>query len=207
MSKSLEPLDKNIMNSLSFLDNMYVKVIIYSILILYSSTYFENINMYLGDLYKRHKFINIIILLLIVYLGRKCPVIGILLGVAYVITLSYGSYKEKFTSGSSGDSDSSSGGDDSENVVYSTNNNNSMYSNEDTVESFLPGFMENNGEEKKNTEIKIKQKSSDCKSLYTPEFESIGDVCSSVNTFKDELNAQGLNSPLGFNSNVIGSPL
>ena len=53
----------------------------------------------------------------------------------------------------------------------------------------------------------MKKDSSDCKSLYTPQFESVGDVCNTVNTFNNELNAQGLNSPEGFNTNVIGAPL
>jgi hypothetical protein len=216
MDKSMKSVDKCWNDSLCFMDNIYVKVILYVVLILYSSTYFENINMYIGNLHKHYKFLNIVVLLLIVYLGRACPVIGILLAISYVISLNYMSSKEnffpgffrnddneneKFTSGTSGNDDSSSGDDNVDTTMYSN-------PNEDNVnEGFFPGLMSNN----ENTESKsfdgMKKDSSDCKSLYTPQFESVGDVCNTVNTFKNELNAQGLNSPEGFNSNVVGSPL
>jgi hypothetical protein len=46
-----------------------------------------------------------------------------------------------------------------------------------------------------------------CMKNYVPRFESVGDVCSPAATFKNEFNTQGLNSPMGFNSNVMGSPV
>ena len=49
--------------------------------------------------------------------------------------------------------------------------------------------------------------SNSCMNDYVPRFESVGDVCSPASTFKDEYNTQGLNSPMGFNSTVVGSPL
>ena len=48
---------------------------------------------------------------------------------------------------------------------------------------------------------------SECLNNYTPRFEEVGDVCSPVATFQNELNAQGLNFPEGFDSNGMGSPL
>ena len=47
----------------------------------------------------------------------------------------------------------------------------------------------------------------ECMNMYTPRFESLSDVCTPTATFKNELNAQGLNFPEGFDSTVIGSPL
>ncbi len=214
----MKSVDKCWNDSLSFMDNIYVKVVLYVVLILYSSTYFENINMYIGNLHKNYKFLNIVVLLLIVYLGRKCPVVGILLAISYVISLNHMSDKEnffpgffgkdkdenkneKFTSGTSGDDGSSSGGDNDENTMYANANED----NDKVNEGFFPGLMNNSDESRSFDDMK--KDSSDCKSLYTPEFESVGDVCKSVNTFNNELNAQGLNSPEGFNSNVVGSPL
>jgi hypothetical protein len=46
-----------------------------------------------------------------------------------------------------------------------------------------------------------------CLQTYVPMYESVSDVCSPVATFKNELNAQGLNYPEGFNYPVLGSPL
>jgi hypothetical protein len=94
MDKSMKSVDKCWNDSLSFMDNIYLKIVLYIVLILYSSTYFEDINIYVSNLYKKYKFLNIIVLLLIVYLGRACPVIGILLGISYAISLTY--YTENY---------------------------------------------------------------------------------------------------------------
>ena len=94
MDKSMKYVDKYWNDSLSFMNNIYIKIVLYVVLILYSSMYFEDINIYVANLYKKYKFLNIIVLLLIVYLGRACPVIGILLGVSYAISLTY--YTENY---------------------------------------------------------------------------------------------------------------
>ena len=218
MDKSMKSVDKCWNDSLSFMDNIYVKVILYVVLILFSSTYFENINMYFANLHKNYKFLNIIVLLLIVYLGRACPVIGILLGISYVISLNYMSSKEnfgtllknnygneKFTSANSDDGSANSSGDEGSG---SMNANALTVDDEDNVESFFPGLMSNSNEKEESKSFnEMKSVSSDCKSLYIPQFESVGDVCNTINTFNNELNAQGLNSPEGFNTTVIGAPL
>ena len=87
----MKGLQKGVSGSLSCMDNIYVKVIIYVVLILYSSTIFENINMYVGSLYK-YSFVKIIVLLLIVALSMKCPAMGILLAISYVISIIYSCY-------------------------------------------------------------------------------------------------------------------
>jgi len=87
-------IDKCWNDSLSFMDNIYIQIVLYVVLILYSSMYFEDINIYIANLYKKYKFLNIIVLLLIVYLGRACPVVGILLGISYAISLTY--YTENY---------------------------------------------------------------------------------------------------------------
>jgi len=223
MDNSTKSLDKSWNDSLSFLDNIYVKVVLYVVLILYSSTYFENINMYMGNIYKKYKFLNIIILLLIVFLGRKCPVIGILLGLSYIITLNYmtlennnnepfGSNHESKFGNHSGKKDKKDNKDNKDEPFVTSDesefNFGTASSEEDNIENFLPIFSSNNDQkEEEVVNNKMKKDSSDCKSLYTPQFESVSDVCNSVNTFNDELNAQGLNNPEGFNSNVFGSPL
>ncbi len=224
----MKSVDKCWNDSLSFLDNIYVKVVLYVVLILFSSTYFENINMYFGNLHKNYKFLNIVVLLLIVYLGRACPVIGILLGISYVISLNYMSSKEnfgplsrnnyendyqneKFTSANAGDGSTDGGNEGNKytnaNALTPDANPNSKNEDDDIEEGFFPGLMGNSDKKEPQSFDNMKNDSSNCKSLYTPEYESVGDVCNTVNTFKDELNAQGLNSPEGFNSNVVGSPL
>jgi len=93
--------------------------------------------------------------------------------------------------------------------------------NKDVVESFFP--MQNNNEPsvnfdpivnrrimKNNINEELPEKinyEKSCMQSYTPMFESVGNVCSPTATFKNELNAQGLNYPEGFNHPVQGSLL
>jgi hypothetical protein len=65
-------------------------------------------------------------------------------------------------------------------------------------------IMKNNIKEESPEKINYDKS---CMQTYTPMFESVGNVCSPTATFKNELNAQGLNYPEGFNHPVHGSPL
>ena len=66
----------------------------------------------------------------------------------------------------------------------------------------------NNYVSKINNKVKpVDNNEVSCLQNYTPMYESVGDVCTPTATFKNELNAQGLNFPEGFDSIVNGSPL
>ena len=234
--------DKSWMDSLSFIDNTYVKVTLCTILVLYSSTYFENINMYVGSLHKSYKFLNLLVLLLILYISKKCATIGILLGISYVISIHYMTTKENFNSGirerftESTDGELENFEDTDAELEKFEDTDAELEKFEDTdaeLEKFadtdaeLENFNDKDEEDKVITEPffpglnisddynisnnnnvkKVENKKVDCKSLYTSRFENVGDVCSPVNTFKGELNAQGLNSPEGYDSLTIGAPL
>ena len=73
-------------SSLAFLDNCYLNAIIVIILVLYSSTIFDNINSFIGNMYNL-SIIKLIVLLLIIYVMPKDPTIGVLLAVSYLETL------------------------------------------------------------------------------------------------------------------------
>ena len=83
---------KNIMKlwltSLSLFDNCYFNASIIIILVLYSSLIFENINIYVSELYN-YSIIRLIVLLLIIYIAPKDPTISILLGVSYLVSIYY----------------------------------------------------------------------------------------------------------------------
>ena len=87
--------------------------------------------------------------------------------------------------------------------------------NKVTTEHFFPlpsvnesEFKLKNNSNKQMTQKMINNNKIDsCMNLYTPKFEAVGNVCSPTATFQNELNAQGLNSPEGFDSMVVGSPL
>ena len=66
---------------------------------------------------------------------------------------------------------------------------------------------------KQNTKLFKKFNNTKCLNVsniqnYNPIFQSVGNVCEPVKTFKNELNAQGLlNYPEAYHSNGLGSPL
>jgi len=93
---SIKNIKKQWLNSLVFLDNSIINSIIVVILVLYSSTFFENINLLIGNIYK-FSIVKFIIILLIVYVSPKDTTIAILLAISYVVSLNY-SIKESFSS-------------------------------------------------------------------------------------------------------------
>ena len=83
--------------SLSFLNNNIVYTIIITILVLYSSTIFDNINSFVGNLFN-FSLLKILGLLLIIYVAPKDTTIAILLAVSYLVTIYYMINNELFTS-------------------------------------------------------------------------------------------------------------
>jgi hypothetical protein len=85
---NMKNIKKQWLNSLVFLDNCVIHCIIVVILFLYSSTIFENINVFVGNLYK-FSIVKIVVLLLIVYVSPKDTLIAILLAISYLVSLNY----------------------------------------------------------------------------------------------------------------------
>lgn len=223
------------LNTLSFLDNSIINSIIVIILVLYSSGIFENINNFIGQIYN-FAIIRLIILLLIIYLAPKDITIAILLAVSYLVSINHinnsehfysgGKYvktlpyhpkvipehenHESFKDGSHSVSTHSMPSMDRNEMFLK---NNTRLNRKRMTENFLDKIdneqSTNNSsdEEKNNYEIDNSLPKSACMEMYDPKFESINDICSPTATFKNELNAQGLNYPEGFNSPYVGSPL
>ena len=76
---NMKNINKMWINSLSFLDNSVINSIIVIILVLYSSTIFDNINSFIGNIYS-YSIVRIIILLLTVYWFTFLLTIKFLLG-------------------------------------------------------------------------------------------------------------------------------
>jgi hypothetical protein len=303
--------EKNIkkmwMNSLGFLDNCVINTIIVVVLLLYSSTIFSNINMAVANLYN-FSIVKLIVLLLIIYVSKKDPTIGILLALSYLVSINYQINNENFyadptsTSSTSNMSDDilgsmrqmvdtgmNPGGVKKTSGFTNKNDNGSEDSfvgemkgtlnvdpmegvtlNGDGVgagvgngivdgvgelvgngftdtftgsEHFFPMMNSVSGETEQpvyknmrstqnnasypmnqqinqqmnqqmnqqtiNTRMNknMRNNNTSCMQTYVPQFESVGDVCNPVATFQNELNAQGLNTPEGFNLSGSGSPL
>ena len=191
--ESIKDMKKMWMGSLSFLDNCYINAIIVIILLLYSSTIFENINNFIGNLYSL-SIIKVIVLLLIVYVTPKDPTIGILLGLSYIVSLHFSQVNhEKFT-------DKEDNNDEDKEKFFP------LMNVSEQKENFFPGVTEHVDANSFDPSQKH-DTPSNCMKEYTPKFEAVGNVCEPVATFKNEFNAQGLNFPEGFDTNVVGSVL
>lgn len=176
---SLKTLKKIWTNSLGFLDNSIINTVIVVILVLYCSTIFDNINSYIGNLYN-FSIVKLLVLLLIIYVAPKDTTVAILLALSYIISLHFLILNENFV------------GDE----------------NKESTESFQSFFPFVNVEKDENKDEKQSSHSkSECLKNYVPLHETVGDVCQPVDTFKNELNTQGLNNPEGFDNTIFGSPV
>jgi len=219
----IKNINKAWMNSLSFLDNSIINSIIIIILVLYSSTIFDNINSFVGNIYN-FSIVRLLVLLVIIYVSPKCPTIGILLGISYVISLSYMVNNENFTSsfpGFQGNEYNDLANEEQNNYKRNIMVNPSvpvkeqffpLVNEDDTSKSFDMRLKNTNVNTRSNGSEEHRQSGSvnvpdSCMQNYTPRFEAVSDVCSPTATFKNELNAQGLNFPEGFDHTVNGSPL
>jgi hypothetical protein len=203
-TKGMKSLQKGISGSLNCVDNIYVKVIIYVILILYSSTIFENINMYVGSLYK-YSFVKIIVLLLIVALSMKCPAMGILLAISYLVSIIYEKHSERPLNliRREGFSDADDDDERRDKRQERRNKRQDEINNEESpIESFIPTISRDNNDE-------FDMNSNDNSGYCPPNLvsDSLSNPCTPVATFKGELNAQGLNQISGFDDFVTGAPL
>ena len=222
----MKNINKVWMNSLSFMDNSIIKSIIIIILVLYSSAIFDNINSFVGNIYN-FSIVRLLILLVIVYVSPKCPTIGVLLGISYVISLSYMVNNENFAPFQDNKFNYSPVSPTS---VQEENQNNYKRNvmvdrSVPAIEPFFPLVNEDDTSKSfdmrlRNTNVNTRSNSNQehrpsgnvnvpesCMQNYTPRFETVSDVCTPTATFKNELNAQGLNFPEGFNNTVNGSPL
>ena len=94
---NMKSIKKNWLASLSFLDNNIIYSVIIVILVLYSSTIFDNINSFIGNLFN-FSLLKLLGILLIIYVAPKDTTIAILLAVSYVITIHYMVNNETFVS-------------------------------------------------------------------------------------------------------------
>lgn len=219
-------------NSLSCLDNTLVYVAVLIVLVLYASTIFENVNSYVGSL---HNFsvVKLLGLLLIIYVAQKDTCLAVLLGACYTISLMYTGNMENFGGVvtaprakeetvennkrcSQGQVMNSSGQCVTNPVHKRCPEGTIMNSTGQCVEGFFPMMNNNEQTESRHQEpvhstamlnnSDVKGNESSCLQMYEPHFETVGDVCNSTATFKDQLNAQGLDSIQGYTQNS-GSPL
>ncbi len=72
---------------------------------------------------------------------------------------------------------------------------------EEVQENFIPFMSNNDFEQQFESGMKGSSRSENCLSTDPNQFDLVGSACSAVATFDGELNAQGMNSVMGFNLN------
>lgn len=201
---------KILTDSLKILDNSYVSCTIIFILVLLASTLFSNINYEIKKLLN-HNIIRLFMILLIVWIAPKNVTIAILIAIIYCSCI-HGYRFEGFKSKNEEDSDSVESSERSSSKLSEKKNKKQedpttkeSFENkddeEDIQEDFVPFFMSNNDFEKQYDSGMAKTTHKSCLSTDPNEFELVGSACSAVSTFDGELNAQGMNSVMGFNMN------
>jgi hypothetical protein len=192
------------LKSLCLLDNDIIYSVVAIVLVIYSSCIFSNVNLFISEIFK-FSIIKLLYLLLIIYVSIKDTTIGILLGISYVVSLSYLKNTEEFQT----------------KTILPTCPKGTILdytkvecvkddTKEENKESFFPfnkvdeNEENNNENNNQNTSYNTKE---NCMNNYIPHYESVSNVCEPVSTFKNGLNAQGINSPEGFNQSDVGSPI
>ena len=225
------------LNSLSVLDNCYVNAIIVIILVLYCSNIFDNINSFVGNLYNFSiiRLIVLVLIIYVAYKDATIAIllaVSYLVSLTYMNHSENFSNMPSVPSKKVGNSVVESffpltnteatnfdmalpnvnknsqgynmavlnGNNQQERFDMALPNVNSTNMNSTNFDMNLPNLG-------KESHKKVEHVPESCMQNYAPQFEAVGDVCSPTATFKNELNAQGLNFPEGFNHTVVGSPL
>lgn len=189
------------LKSLCLLDNDIIYSIVVIILVIYSSCIFSNVNLFISQIFQ-YSIIKLLYILLIIYISAKDHTIGILLGISYVVSLSYLRNTEEFQT----------------KTILPTCPKGTILdytkvecvkddTKEENKESFFPFNKVDEYEENNNqNNNQYNNTKENCMNNYIPHYESVSNVCDPVSTFKNGLNAQGINSPEGFNEPDVGSP-
>ena len=211
VDNTLEKMNSTMRQSLGFLDNTNVYVAVVFILFLYNLCVFKNINVMVGNFYE-HTIVRIIMLLLVIYVAQKNCVLGLLLGMSYIISLYYNSMMENFEN-----EDMKEEIKDRMDTKMSEMNDEEDNSEDDMNDTNVEGFMTKPGMDldlsnkdivdsnsMDNSSINNNLSKKTCMQNYYPQNENVGDVCSPVATYQGEFNAQGLNEPIGYDDNQGG---
>ena len=203
LNQSLGKLDNCINNSLKVLDDTNVYVSLLFILFLYNTCLFKNINSYVSSLYD-YSVVRVVVLLLIIYVSRKSTCLAILLAMAYVISLYFNSLNENFESMNMDNYKSVDNTDMMDQEEDDMMKDDMMKDNmmkDDTVESFMSVPMVTKDSNIKETSNMSNLNMKECLNNYSPKNMEVNNVCDPVATYQGEMNAQGLNYPIGFDKN------
>ena len=166
-------------DSLNFLEIPSIRFILIILLILYTTALVPRLTQSLNEIFN-NIFVKILMLLVIVYLGQKDPVLALLVGIAFIMS------------------------------IIQTNQpqfGNNLLSPVPT--SSFKGQEENyplpKNEEQKVTDPNNTQCLNQCASGGIMGTGNLNNRCTPIAAFNNELNAQGLNCPMGNSGNMVGA--
>ena len=162
--------------SLDFLENPTIRFFVILLLIIYITALIPMLNKELNKVFD-HVVVKMIMLIIIVYLGSKDPLIALLFAIAFIMSLLHTSYYGTF---------SESTPKEYEPVVKAK---------KDTSEQIRDAKGSNQDD---------KQCSNQC--MKTGNMDNDNQQCTPIAAFNNELNAQGMNCPMGDGINLFGSP-
>jgi len=169
-------------NSLDFLDNSTFRMIIILFLVIYSTVIIPILDSNLNKIFN-NTVVKLILFLIIIYIGTKDPVIALLIVCSYLLSL------------------------------LQLNNNTDetpILSQIEDSETNETNHSENNQIENDVKQIGSNEDNQDCLNQCTRTGntgkDDLGDQCTPISSFNNELNAQGFNCPLGSDNISFGSP-
>ena len=165
--------------SLNFLEIPTIRLILIVLLILYSSALVPRLTQNLNDIFN-NVFVKIIMLLVIVYLGHKDPVLALLVGIAFIMSIMQ-TNQPRFGNNLLAPLPTSSNKGQEQNYP-------------------LPKQEQQQVTNPNNTQCLQQCANSGSMGTGDP-----GNRCTPVAAFNNELNAQGLNCPMGNAGNMVGA--
>ena len=166
-------------NSLNFLEIPSIRLILVVLLILYSTALVPRLTQNLNEIFN-NVFVKILMLLVIVYLGHKDPVLALLVGIAFIMSLMQTNQPQ---------------------FGNSILNPSPPTSNQAREENYPLQVDEQQKITDPNNTLCLQQ----CANTGSMGTGNASNRCTPVAAFNNELNAQGLNCPMGNSGNMIGS--
>ena len=162
--------------SLDFLENPTIRFFIILVLIIYITALVPMLNRSLNKLFD-HIIVKMIMLIIIVYLGSKDPLVALLFTIAFIMSLLETRYYGDFDN------------------IEVKNYESEVKAEKDTSEKMRDDKGSNQDD---------KQCSNECS--QNGNMDGGNQQCTAISAFNNELNAQGMNCPMGDGINLFGSP-
>ncbi len=197
-NKAITDMTKFVEESLSFLDNLYIRTFLIVILILYIAGAVPMLTPEVSSIFN-NALVKIIFVLVIIYIGTKDMPLALLLAIAYVLSVQMHTKSLTIMEMAEDMEEIEEAGEAGETGTE-------QFSGED-VEQKLDYMFGDKGDQipdgyNYNQYFDCVK---DCAEGKTGE-GPLDSPCKGVGAFEKELNAQGLNCPLGFSGLKDGSP-